>query len=113
MALCPRARRRWFACCQSLAGSRRLAIEPDDVYVLEADEQRDGSEVDRVTGRTAGGAMATVQLTPEGSPVCNYGFDVTPARLVTALITERSVCEASRDGLARLYPEHTRMICGP
>ena len=76
-------------------------------------EERDGSEVARITGRTPGGALATVQLTPEDSPVSNYGFDVTPARLVTALITERGVCEASRDGLARLYPEHTRMICGP
>ena len=47
-----------------------------------------------------------MQLTPDGSPAINYGFDVTPARLVTGLITERGVCAASRAGLISLYPEH-------
>jgi len=46
-----------------------------------------------------------VQLTPEGSPAANYGFDVTPARLITGLITERGICPASREGLLGLYPE--------
>jgi methylthioribose-1-phosphate isomerase len=46
-----------------------------------------------------------VAITPPGSPVANYGFDVTPARLVTALITERGLCPASRDGLTGLFPE--------
>ena len=45
-------------------------------------------------------------MTPPGCPVANYAFDVTPARLVSALITERGVCAASTEGLAALYPEH-------
>ena len=69
-------------------------------------EQRDGRELSEVTGRTADGAIATVRITPEDSPVANYAFDVTPARLVTGLITERGICAASREGLRGLYPEH-------
>jgi methylthioribose-1-phosphate isomerase len=42
---------------------------------------------------------------PEDSPVANYAFDVTPARLVTALVTERGVCPSTREGLLSLYPE--------
>ena len=68
-------------------------------------EQRDGREVSEVTGRTADGRIETVRITPDGSPTVNYAFDVTPAKLVTALITERGVCPASRAGLAGLYPE--------
>ena len=66
-------------------------------------EQRSGAEVSQITGRTADGAIETVTVTPPDCPVANYAFDVTPARLVTALITERGVCAASRDGLAALY----------
>jgi methylthioribose-1-phosphate isomerase len=69
-------------------------------------EQRSGAEVSHIYGRTADGKMLSVQVTPEGSPVANYAFDVTPARLVTGLITERGVCLASRDGLLGLFPEH-------
>jgi len=47
-----------------------------------------------------------VRLTPQDSPAANYAFDVTPARLVTGLITERGVCPASRAGLLELFPEH-------
>ena len=47
-----------------------------------------------------------MRLIPEGSAVANYAFDVTPARLVTGLITERGVCPASRSGLLELFPEH-------
>ncbi|WP_434384779.1 S-methyl-5-thioribose-1-phosphate isomerase [Melittangium boletus] len=68
-------------------------------------EQRDGREVTDVSGRMPDGALATVRVTPEGSPVANYGFDVTPARLVTALVTERGVCAASEEGLLSLFPE--------
>ena len=57
-------------------------------------------------GRTADGRVETVRIVPDDSPVANYGFDVTPARLVTGLITERGVCAASKLGLARLFPEH-------
>ena len=68
-------------------------------------EQRSGDEVAKIAGRTDAGDLVTVTLTPEGSPVANYAFDVTPARLVTGLITERGVCEPSREGLAALFPE--------
>ena len=71
-------------------------------------EERDGAEISRVTGRTDDGRIATVQVTPEGSPVLNYGFDVTPARLVTGLVTERGVAPASADGLLSLFPERRK-----
>ena len=64
------------------------------------------AEIDRaMTGRTGGGRIETVQITPDGSGVANYAFDVTPARLVTGLITERGIAAASRDGLLDLFPE--------
>jgi methylthioribose-1-phosphate isomerase len=46
-----------------------------------------------------------VRLTPDGAPAANFAFDVTPARLVTGLITDRGVCEASPEGLLGLFPE--------
>jgi methylthioribose-1-phosphate isomerase len=49
-----------------------------------------------------------VQIVPDGSPVANYGFDVTPARLVTGLITVRGVISATREGLANAFPERAR-----
>ena len=49
-----------------------------------------------------------MQVTPEGSPVLNYGFDVTPARLVTGLVTERGVAPASAEGLLSLFPERRK-----
>jgi methylthioribose-1-phosphate isomerase len=71
-------------------------------------EERGGEEVSRMTGRTAAGAIETVTITPDGSPVANFAFDVTPARYVTGLITERGVAEASPEGLAKLFPERVR-----
>ena len=68
-------------------------------------EERGADEVTHIAGKTGSGDIATVQLTPDGSAAANYAFDVTPARLVTGLITERGVCPASRDGLAGLFPE--------
>jgi methylthioribose-1-phosphate isomerase len=68
-------------------------------------ETRDPEEVTHISGRTDAGAVARVRLVPEGSAALNLAFDVTPARLVTGLITERGVCAASRAGLAALYPE--------
>ena len=68
-------------------------------------EQRDVAEVTHMTGRTAAGDVETVGIMPEGSAAANYAFDVTPARLVSGLITERGVCAASKDGLTGLYPE--------
>ena len=69
-------------------------------------EQRDPTEVTHLTGRTQDGRIETIVISPDGSPAANYAFDVTPARLVTGLITERGVSEASESGLAALYPEH-------
>jgi methylthioribose-1-phosphate isomerase len=68
-------------------------------------EQRGAEEVTHITGQTASGAIESVRVTPPASPAANYAFDVTPARLVTGLITERGVCAASQDGLLELYPE--------
>jgi methylthioribose-1-phosphate isomerase len=68
-------------------------------------EERAGEEVTRIQGRAGDGRVLSIQLTPDGSPARNYAFDVTPARLVSGLITERGVCAASRDGLSSLFPE--------
>jgi methylthioribose-1-phosphate isomerase len=68
-------------------------------------EQRGGDEQATMTGLTADGHVETVRIVPEGSVVANYGFDVTPARLVTGLITERGVVPATRQGLAEAFPE--------
>jgi methylthioribose-1-phosphate isomerase len=68
-------------------------------------EERDAREVTHLTGRTDEGAFATVAVVSPGSPVANPAFDVTPARLVTGIITERGVAEATPDGLLGLYPE--------
>ncbi len=68
-------------------------------------EQRSDREVKYMDGRTESGAIASVLICPEASPAANYGFDVTPARLVTGLITERGLCAASEAGLLGLFPE--------
>jgi methylthioribose-1-phosphate isomerase len=68
-------------------------------------EQRSADEVATMSGRTADGRIETVRIVPDGSPVANYGFDVTPARLVTGLITERGVIAASRKALAGAFPD--------
>ena len=68
-------------------------------------EERSPEEVATMTGRTADGRIETVRIAPPGTPVANYGFDVTPARLVTGLITERGVLAASRAALAKAFPE--------
>ena len=92
--------------CRAAVAHHRLALA-DGVREIPI-EQRGGEELSHVTGRTASGEIATVTITPEGSPVANYAFDVTPARLVTGLITERGVAAASREGLAKLFPERAR-----
>lgn len=68
-------------------------------------EERDPRELTHITGRNAQGGSETIQIVPDGSPGLNIAFDVTPARYVTGLITERGVCKASREGLLGLYPE--------
>jgi methylthioribose-1-phosphate isomerase len=68
-------------------------------------EERSAMELTHITGRTSSGSIETVRVVPDGSPGLNLAFDVTPARLVTALITERGVCHASRAGLHSLHPD--------
>jgi methylthioribose-1-phosphate isomerase len=68
-------------------------------------EERGATEVTELTGRTRDGRIETVRVVAEGSAAANPAFDVTPARLVTGLITERGRCEASEAGLLGLYPE--------
>jgi methylthioribose-1-phosphate isomerase len=68
-------------------------------------EERNAAEVTDLTGRTPDGRIETIRVVAEGSPAANPAFDVTPARLVTGLITERGRCEASETGLLALYPD--------
>ena len=68
-------------------------------------EQRGPEEVARISGKTADGEIVSVQLVPDGSDVANYAFDVTPARLVTGLITERGVIAAGYEALSAAFPE--------
>jgi methylthioribose-1-phosphate isomerase len=68
-------------------------------------EQRSADEVALMTGRTADGRMETVRIVPDGTPTANYAFDVTPARLVTGLITERGLLRPERAALASAFPE--------
>jgi methylthioribose-1-phosphate isomerase len=68
-------------------------------------EERSPDEVTTISGMTTLGYAAHVRVVPAGSAAHNPGFDLTPARLVTGIITERGIATASRDGLARLYPE--------
>jgi len=70
-------------------------------------EERGGREITHVSGLTDSGAMATVAIAPLDTATANYAFDVTPARLINGLISERGVMEASEAGILRLYPEKT------
>ena len=67
-------------------------------------EERNSSEVKYIQGLHKG-SLKKVLLTPEKSPAVNYGFDVTPARLITGLITERGICDASETGISKLFPD--------
>lgn len=66
-------------------------------------EQRNAEEVTIMEGIDTAGREQSIRIVPQESPAANYAFDVTPARLVTGLITERGMCEASEAGLARLF----------
>jgi methylthioribose-1-phosphate isomerase len=68
-------------------------------------EERNQDEVRYMIGKGPSGNIESVLICPETTPASNYGFDVTPARLVTKIITERGVCDASEEGLLRLFPE--------
>jgi len=75
-------------------------------------EERAASEVTEIAGLLPEGGVARVRLTPEGSPAANPAFDVTPARLVTGIITERGIAKASREGLLALFPERRPRLAG-
>jgi methylthioribose-1-phosphate isomerase len=68
-------------------------------------EERDAGEVRTVSGKTASGTVETVQICPDNAPARNWGFDVTPARCITGLITERGICRAAEEEILLLYPE--------
>lgn len=72
-------------------------------------EERGQSEVLRVQGKLTDGTTGDVQIAPDGTTARNPAFDVTPARLVTGLITERGVCAASAEGLAALFPGRAKL----
>ena len=69
-------------------------------------EERSGDEVRIVTGKSIDGSVKSVQICPDLTPARNWGFDVTPARLITGLVTERGVCSASESGILKLFPEY-------
>jgi methylthioribose-1-phosphate isomerase len=71
-------------------------------------EERSTTEVTDISGLARDGEIVSVHLTPRGSPAANYAFDITPARLVTGLITERGITEASAEGLKALYGNDAR-----
>lgn len=68
-------------------------------------EERSGDEVSLIQGQTVAGTLAQVRISPAATPAANPAFDVTPARLVTGLITERGLCPATAEGLAALFPD--------
>ena len=70
-------------------------------------EERTSDEVSYVQGKAKDGTVVSVRVSPEGSPAANPAFDVTPARLITGLITERGIANASPEGLKALFPERT------
>ena len=104
---------------KALAGARNHALpfyaalpSPTIDWRLEdADaipiEERGADEVTTVTGRAGGGEIVPVTITPEGAAPENPAFDITPAALVTGLITERGLCAASAASLAGLFPEES------
>jgi len=68
-------------------------------------EQRHGDEIGKISGRSADGSVVEVSIAPEKTPIRNDAFDVTPARLVSGLITERGIAEANRESLAAMFPD--------
>lgn len=71
-------------------------------------EQREPKEVSEIEGWNGSGVQS-VGLVPHNSKVANYGFDVTPARLVTGLITERGICKANKKSINQLFPEISKL----
>jgi methylthioribose-1-phosphate isomerase len=73
-------------------------------------EERSGDEIRFVTGQTAQGSIEAVRICPQSTPARNWGFDVTPARLITQLICERGLCDATEAGILSLFPEQRLAI---
>lgn len=73
-------------------------------------EERSEDEVLWVTGKTRSGSIESVRIAPQETSVANPAFDVTPASLITGLITERGICSASREGLLSLFPEMAERV---
>ncbi|MDR2716461.1 MAG: S-methyl-5-thioribose-1-phosphate isomerase [Treponema sp.] len=69
-------------------------------------EERDTSEVRFIAGKTAEGAIETVQICPDTTTARNWGFDITPARYISGLITERGICRPDEKDILALYPEY-------
>jgi methylthioribose-1-phosphate isomerase len=69
-------------------------------------EERAQTEVTTMTGRALDGSIATIRIVPKDSPAANPAFDVTPARLVSGLITERGLCDANEFALTEMFKEH-------
>jgi methylthioribose-1-phosphate isomerase len=77
-------------------------LESGDLIPIE---EREAAEVSHIAGRAEDGRVVTVRLTPDASACANPAFDVTPARLISGLITERGLCAAEADALLELFPE--------
>jgi methylthioribose-1-phosphate isomerase len=68
-------------------------------------EERSGEEITHIRGLSETAEMTTIAIAPPDTPTVNYGFDVTPARLITGLISERGIMAANEEDILRLYPE--------
>jgi len=88
--------------------SSSFDFEMDDGLRQIPIEERDEREVRFISGKTTDGSVAEVLVCPEETRAKNYGFDVTPARLITSLICERGICEATEKGILGLFPEYRR-----
>jgi len=73
-------------------------------------EMRSGDEITSITGQTKSGTIETIRIAPESVVAANYGFDVTPARLVSALITERGIVKANKTAIRKMFPEKIRQV---
>ena len=70
-------------------------------------EERDQNEVRFIQGKTNTGKIEQILICPETTKALNYGFDVTPSRLISGLITERGICSPTEEGICSLFPEYS------
>jgi len=88
----------------ALPGSTFDFTIDDGMYQIPI-EIRSADEVKYIRGLNKHGKLQEVQIIQDKSPAINYGFDVTPARLITALITERGVCSATTKGISKMFED--------